>query len=255
MNNILKNVCSAQKLHGAEHAGSMEQREMEERNSRYRCLKMKAAAAWALAVLLSLLSVFGGEVPYVNEIQMSLAALVLLFPGNAFYAAARKQLCAGRIGLDTLIAFGASVAFLFSLFNTFFPDYWLRVGLHPYVYYEVAVLVVAVGLTGKVFRFLPEERHGADRIARIFFPVLAGTAVAVFFIWIFWGGMTAVPHAFYAVVSVFIVACPCALGLVAPLALTRGIGRAADMHIRIKDSLALERLDKADVVVLTRPAR
>ena len=85
---------------------------MEERNSRYRCLKMKAAAAWALAVLLSLLSVFGGEVPYVNEIQMLLAALVLLFPGNAFYAAARKQLCAGRIGLDTLIAFGASVAFL-----------------------------------------------------------------------------------------------------------------------------------------------
>ena len=70
MNNILKNVCSAQKLHGAEHAGSMEQREMEERNSRYRCLKMKAAAAWALAVLLSLLSVFGGEVPYVNEIQI-----------------------------------------------------------------------------------------------------------------------------------------------------------------------------------------
>ena len=125
-------------------------------------------------------------------------------------------------------------------------------GLHPYVYYEVAVLVVAVGLTGKVFRFLPEERHGADRIARIFFPVLAGTAVAVFFIWIFWGGMTAVPHAFYAVVSVFIVACPCALGLVAPLALTRGIGRAADMHIRIKDSLALERLDKADVVVFDK---
>ena len=73
-------------LHGAEHAGSMEQREMEERNSRYRCLKMKAAAAWVLDVLLSLLSVFGGEVPYVNEIQMSLAALVLLFPGNAFYA-------------------------------------------------------------------------------------------------------------------------------------------------------------------------
>ena len=64
--------------------------------------------------------------------------------------------------------------------------------------------------------------------------------------------MTAVPHAFYAVVSVFIVACPCALGLVTPLALTRGIGRAADMHIRIKDSLALERLDKADVVVFDK---
>ena len=55
-----------------------------------------------------------------------------------------------------------------------------QVGFTRMLYYEVAVLVVAVGLTGKVFRFLPEERHGADRIARIFFPVLAGTAVAVF---------------------------------------------------------------------------
>lgn len=71
---------------------------MEERNSRYRCLKMKAAAAWALAVLLSLLSVFGGEVPYVNEIQMSLAALVLLFPGNAFYAAAGSSFVRGASG-------------------------------------------------------------------------------------------------------------------------------------------------------------
>ena len=35
-------------------------------------------------------------------------------------------------------------------------------------------------------------------------------------------------------------------------ALTRGIGRAADMRIRIKDSLALERLDKADVVVFDK---
>lgn len=59
-------------------------------------------------------------------------------------------------------------------------------------------------------------------------------------------------YTLYAVVSVFIVACPCALGLVAPLALTRGIGRAADMRIRIKDSLALERLDKADVVVFDK---
>ncbi|MFR5959092.1 MAG: hypothetical protein ACLUHA_06410 [Bacteroides stercoris] len=126
------------------------------------------------------------EVSYVNEIQMSLAALVLLFPETLSCGRPEAALCgAHRAGYaDCLRRFRC---FPFSLFNTFFPDYWLRVGLHPYVYYEVAVLVVAVGLTGKVFRFLPEERHGADRIARIFFPVLAGTAVAVFFIWIFWG--------------------------------------------------------------------
>ena len=92
MNNILKNVCSAQKLHGAEHAGSMEQREMEERNSRYRCLKMKAAAAWALAVLLSLLSVFGGEVPMSTKYRCRWLPLCCCFretlsmrpPGSSF---------------------------------------------------------------------------------------------------------------------------------------------------------------------------
>ena len=90
--------------------------------------------------------------------------------GKRFLCGRPEAALCGAHRLDTLIAFGASVAFLFSLFNTFFPDYWLRVGLHPYVYYEVAVLVVAVGLTGKVFRFLPEERHGADRIAGFSFP-------------------------------------------------------------------------------------
>ena len=56
----------------------------------------------------------------------------------------------------------------------------------------------------------------------------------------------------YRALTFLVISCPCALGLVAPLALTRGIGRAADMHIRIKDSLALERLDKADVVVFDK---
>ena len=252
MSNILKKVCPAQELHCAEYADSMERCNMEERNRQYRSLKMQAVGAWLLAVPLLLLSIFGNYVSYGSEIQLPLAALALLFLGTSFYTDAWKRLREGRATMDTLIAFSASVAFLFSLFNTFFPDYWHDAGLQPHVYYEVTVLIVAVGLTGKVFRFLPEELHGEDRIANIIFPVLTGTAVAVFFIWIFWGGMTAVPHAFYAVVSVFIVACPCALGLVAPLALTRGIGRAADMHIRIKDSLALERLDKADVVVFDK---
>ena len=64
--------------------------------------------------------------------------------------------------------------------------------------------------------------------------------------------MEAVPHALYSVISIFIVACPCALGLVTPVALIRGIGKAARMHILIKDSLALERLSKADIVVFDK---
>ena len=253
MSNILKKVCPAQELHCAEYADSMERCNMEERNRQYRSLKMQAVGAWLLAVPLLLLSIFGNYVSYGSEIQLPLAALALLFLGTSFYTDAWKRLREGRATMDTLIAFSASVAFLFSLFNTFFPDYWHDAGLQPHVYYEVTVLIVAVGLTGKVFRFLPEELHGEDRIANIIFPVLTGTAVAVFFIWILFGGVEAVPHALYSVISIFIVACPCALGLITPVALMRGIGRAADMHIWIKDSLALERLNKADVVVFDKP--
>jgi ATPase-IB1_Cu: copper-translocating P-type ATPase len=66
------------------------------------------------------------------------------------------------------------------------------------------------------------------------------------------GGVEAVPYALYSVISIFIVACPCALGLVTPVALMRGIGKAAKMHIWIKNSLALERLDKTNVVVFDK---
>lgn len=148
---------------------------MEERNRQYRSLKMQAVGAWLLAVPLLLLSIFGNYVSYGSEIQLPLAALALLFLGTSFYTDAWKRLREGRATMDTLIAFSASVAFLFSLFNTFFPDYWHDAGLQPHVYYEVTVLIVAVGLTGKVFRFLPEELHGEDRIANIIFPVLTGT--------------------------------------------------------------------------------
>lgn len=252
MSNILKKVCSAQKQYCAEHADSMESGNVEERNRHYRSLKMQAAGAWLSAVPLLLLSIFRDHVTYGNEIQMLLAIPVLLFLGVSLYTDAWKQFRMGRITMDMLIAFSMSVAFLFSLFNTFFPDYWYEVGLQPHVYYEVAVLTAAVGLTGKVFRFLPDELHDGDRMAGIIFPALTGIAILVFVIWILFGGMEAVPHALYSVISIFIVACPCALGLVTPVVLMRGIGKAARMHILIKDSLALERLSKADIVVFDK---
>ena len=248
----MKKVCSAQKQYCAEHADSMESGNVEERNRHYRSLKMQAAGAWLFAVPLLLLSIFRDHVTYGNEIQMLLAIPVLLFLGVSLYTDAWKQFRMGRITMDMLIAFSMFVAFLFSLFNTFFPDYWYEVGLQPHVYYEVAVLTAAVGLTGKVFRFLPDELHDGDRMAGIIFPVLTGIAILVFVIWILFGGMEAVPHALYSVISIFIVACPCALGLVTPVALMRGIGKAARMHILIKDSLALERLSKADIVVFDK---
>ena len=252
MSDISKRVCSAQGQHCAERAGSMEKSDREKRSRQYRSLKMQAASAWLFSVPLLLLSIFHTYVSYSSELRMLLAVPVLSLSGASFYADAWKQLRKGRITVDTLIASGISVTFLFSLFNTLFPGYWYAAGLRPHVYYEVAVLAVAIGLTGKVLRLRSGELHGKDRIAGILLPVQAGIAVFVFIAWTLFGGAEAVPHAFYAAASAFIVACPCALGLVTPVALMRAMGKAAGKGIRIKDALVLERLDKAGAVVFDK---
>ena len=69
---------------------------------------------------------------------MVLAIPVLLFFGAPFYTGAWKGTRSGRNNIDRLVALTTSVAFLFSVFNTFFPDYWLGIGLEPHVYYGVA---------------------------------------------------------------------------------------------------------------------
>lgn len=254
MSDISERVCSAQGQHCAEHAGSMEKSNngMENSGRQYRSLKMRVAGAWLFSVPLLLLSIFHTYVSYSSELRMLLAVPVLSLSGASFYADAWRQFRKRRITVDTLVASGISVTFLFSLFNTFFPGYWYAAGLRPYVYYEVAVLDVAIGLTGKMLRLRFGELHGENRMAGIFLPLQAGIAVFVFITWILFGGTEAVPHASYAAVSAFIVACPCALGLVTPVALMRAMGKAAGKGIRIKDALVLERLDKADTVVFDK---
>lgn len=61
------------------------------------------------------------HVPYSNEIQMVLAIPVLVLFGTPFYTGAWKQARLGRSNMDTLVALSTSIAFLFSVFNTFSP--------------------------------------------------------------------------------------------------------------------------------------
>ncbi len=91
-----------------------------------------ASSVHGFAIVLILFSTVFVHVPYTREIQMVLAIPVLLF---FFYAGAWKGTRSGRNNIDRLVALTTSVAFLFSVFNTFFPDYWLGIGLEPHVYY------------------------------------------------------------------------------------------------------------------------
>ncbi|MGB6783528.1 MAG: heavy metal translocating P-type ATPase, partial [Terracidiphilus sp.] len=95
----------------------------------------------------------------------------------------------------------------------------------------------------------PMERL-ADRASAIFVPVVLALAVLTFIIWI----LTAhsLQLALANTVAVLVIACPCAMGLAVPAALTVAVGRGAQLGVLFKGGEALERLSNLDVVVLDK---
>jgi P-type Cu2+ transporter len=91
-----------------------------------------------------------------------------------------------------------------------------------------------------------------DRIAGIFVPVVISVAIISGVIWYISGVNNALTHSLLAVVTVLIIACPCALGLATPTAIMVGIGRGADNGILIKDAESLEIAHKINAVVLDK---
>lgn len=140
-----------------------EERREEAQHQHYRKLKMQVVGAWVFAVPMLLLSMVFMHVPYSSEIQLLLTLAVMILFGSSFYTGAWKQAKLGRSNMDTLVALSTSIAFLFSAFNTFFPEFWYSRGLEPHVYYEASVVIIAFVLTGK----LMEERAKGNTTAAI----------------------------------------------------------------------------------------
>ena len=74
----------------------------------------------------------------------------MAFFGRDFFVHAYMQLKHGRANMDTLVAVSTGVAFLFSLFNTIWPEYWTSRGLEAHVYYEAAAVIIALILLGRL---------------------------------------------------------------------------------------------------------
>ncbi|GAB6394687.1 MAG: copper-translocating P-type ATPase [Bacteroidales bacterium] len=339
----------------------------------YRNLKQRTAGAWLLTIPLLLYAMAFMHSPCAHWIMMVLSLAILTLCGYSFYINGMRNALHGTPNMDTLVALSTAIAFLFSLFNTLYPQFWMRQGLEAHVYYEAAGGVVAFVLLGKtleakakngtlsairglmslqpktarrladgkeeevavavlrigdVISVRPGERvpvdgvvengfssvdesllsgealpvekgrgdkiwagsinqKGAftlkavgtgkatalaqiirmvqeaqgskapvqrrvDRISRFFVPAVAAASALTFIVWLMAGGLHCFPHALLSAVSVLVIACPCALGLAVPAALTVGIGKAARQHILIKDAFALENLCKIDTVVLDK---
>jgi Cu+-exporting ATPase len=92
----------------------------------------------------------------------------------------------------------------------------------------------------------------ADRVAGVFVPVVIAVAVAAFVAWFVWGPPPAAVFATVALVTVLVIACPCALGLATPTAILVGTGEGARQGVLIRGGLALETLHRVDTVVLDK---
>ena len=91
-----------------------------------------------------------------------------------------------------------------------------------------------------------------DKIAGIFVPVVISIALLSFIIWLIFGGETGFVYGLMAMVTVLVIACPCALGLATPTAIMVAIGKGASSGILIKDAESLESAKEIDVVVLDK---
>jgi Cu+-exporting ATPase len=92
----------------------------------------------------------------------------------------------------------------------------------------------------------------ADRVAGVFVPVVIALAIAAFVIWFDFGPEPAAVFSTVALVTVLIIACPCALGLATPTAILVGTGKAAEHGILIRSGEALERLSRVSTVLLDK---
>ena len=372
-------------IHTDEHtADEVEQAHRQ----KYQALKLRATWAIVLSLPIIVISMVFMDMPYAGLVTGILATPVVFWLGRSFYINAWKQLKHGAANMDTLVALSTGIAYLFSVFNLLFPDFWLSRGIEPHVYFEASSVIIAFILLGRlleerakgnttsaikklmglqpktvnlvngewkmengefaqphsqfsiinypleqvtighlllvkpgervpvdgtvvsgesyvdesmlsgepvpvskkagahvyagtinqkgsfVFRaeqvgkdtllakiiHMVQDAQGskapvqklADRIAGIFVPVIMGIALLAFAAWMVFDPAGGFTHGLLALVTVLIIACPCALGLATPTAIMVGIGKGAERGILIKDAESLERARRVNAVVLDK---
>lgn len=340
----------------------------------FKTLKKKTYWALILSIPVVVIGMFFMNMPFANEIMWFLSTPVLFWLGRDFYINAWKQAKHRSANMDTLVALSTGVAYIFSVFNTLFPEFWHERGLHPHVYFEAASVIIGFILLGKLleekakgntssaikklmglqpktvtivhdgghqmeipieqvetgntivvkpgekiavdgtvisgnsfvdesmlsgepvpvlkiendkvfagtinqkgsFKFkadkvgsetmlaqiikMVQDAQGSkapvqklvDKIAGIFVPIVIVIAVSSCIVWNIFGGDNGFTQGLLALITVLVIACPCALGLATPTAIMVGVGKGAEKGILIKDAESLELAKKVNAVVLDK---
>jgi Cu2+-exporting ATPase len=356
-----------------ETAAAADELENQQENN-YQILKKRAFLSLAFSVPLLVIGMVFMNMPYASFIMWALATPVVFIFGKQFFVNALKQARHRNANMDTLVALSTGIAYLFSVFNTLYPQFWESRGLQAHVYFEASAVVIAFILLGKMLEekakskttsaiknliglqsqnvivideqknervikisdvqindkilvkpgekiavdgevifgssyvdesmisgepvpvlkekdsevfagtinqkgnlvFIATKVGGetllahiikmvqqaqgskapvqklVDKIAGIFVPVVIMLAIISLIVWIIFGGPSGFSHGLLAIVTVLVIACPCALGLATPTAIMAGMGNGAVNGILIKDAASLEHAKNVNAIILDK---
>lgn len=117
-------------------------------------LKRKTALSWLFAIgvmAVSMRWIDVGNASTTNQISLLIALANMVYCGRRFYVSAWKQLQNGLANMDTLVALSTLIAFLFSVFNTFWGEtVWGSRGIAWHTYFDASVMIITFVLTGKL---------------------------------------------------------------------------------------------------------
>ncbi|WP_034044908.1 heavy metal translocating P-type ATPase [Wocania ichthyoenteri] len=116
----------------------------------YQDIKLRTIWSAILTLPIFIIGMFFMEWIPGKWISLGLSLPILFYFGQGFYVNAWKQAKHKKANMDTLVALSTGIAFLFSLFNTLFSDFWYARGIYPHVYYEAATVIITFISLGKL---------------------------------------------------------------------------------------------------------
>ncbi len=122
----------------------------EHKQNNFNVLKVRTIWSIVLTIPVVIIGMFYMNMPYGNWISMILTAPVVFYFGRSYFINAIKQAKHRTANMDTLVALSTFIAFVFSVFNTLFPEFWHQRGLHAHVYFEAAAVVITFISLGKL---------------------------------------------------------------------------------------------------------
>ncbi|MCB0633989.1 MAG: copper-translocating P-type ATPase [Lewinella sp.] len=133
------------------------------RQKHYQEIKRRTIWSATLTLPVFILGMFFMDWVPGRWIALVLTIPILFWLGRSFFINAFKQARHGKANMDTLVSLSTGIAFIFSLFNTLFPDFWHARGIHPHVYYEAATVIITFITFGKLL----EERAKSNTSSAI----------------------------------------------------------------------------------------